>query len=476
MYTYREYIENSVSKKPDKVCLLDEERTYTYKQVLLSTNGYINQLSKAGLNEDSTVYLRSTRSVATSLIFLALQAMGIMTAMIDPHDSLKDSEHISISDEEGSYCLYMNGVKTPLNYVESDNVSSPMSDDGDKGTVVILTSGSTGTPKEVLLSQKNIILNSLDTANLGKYRKDDIALEMLPLHHVFALSLFLTGIVLEYAVFFPNDIDIHHLVDCIEKYRITRMNGVPTLYKAIAAAGNNRDLSSLSAGLIGGAPSTQEEVFEIEGLLHMTLLPVYGMSECIGISCASYLDNDEIRTSGVGKCYSLNTIRLIDSEGHDVPKRAEGEIIVKSPFMCKGYLNAELPLFEGYLRTGDLGYFDENDVLHISGRVKDLIISNGNNISAVKIENAIKRIKGVVDCAVFGIKDEKKGEVPCAVIVGSRLTKDCIFKSIEGLNKNEYPTKMYLVDSLPMTSSHKIDKKIIKGAVESLELEDKLIA
>ena len=322
---------------------------------------------------------------------------------------------------------------------------------------IIFTSGSTGKNKAVVLSEWNLISNLIDSAPLGYYSRDDIALGALPLTHVFGLALLTGALVLEYSIYFPEMISVPGLLDCIEREGITRMNGVPSLYLAMADESEGRDLRSLRAGFIGGGPVTREQFAYIEEKLGMTLISVYGMSECIGISCASYQDPRDVRASGVGPVYPMNRVRILDECGQEVPTGKEGEILVNGPMRMLGYYGSPLTK-EEFFPTGDLGYLDETGVLHLSGRKKEVIIRKGNNLSPLRIEEAFLSLPGIRTCVVVGLPDEKEGEIPAAMIVG---TYD---ESALGnlLHKNELPAFVLPVESIPLTASGKPDKPKIK--------------
>jgi fatty-acyl-CoA synthase len=273
----------------------------------------------------------------------------------------------------------------------------------------------------------------------------------------------LAGIaVLEYSIFFPAQTGLEAILRCIQAERITRMNGVPSLYLAMAERAGDYDLSSLRAGLIAGGPVTEAQFLHIEETLHMTLISVYGMSECIGITCSSWRDPQAVRAAGVGPAYPMNTLRLVDADGNPVPQGREGEICVRSPMRMLGYYGKPLDP-EEFFPTGDLGWLDETGVLHLSGRKKDIIIRNGNNLSPRRIEDALLGLPGVKAAAVVGLPHPLQGEVPCAMIVGRAEPADLA----PLLHKNELPEAILSVEALPLTASGKPDKPQIREVLRT---------
>jgi len=467
------YLCDFAAQRPDDNLYMDEQRTLTVSEVLWLVNGLGNYFTQKGIKKGDIAALRATKSINATLYLLALNAMGAQVWLIDPHNSVFDRKEpvfyitnetefsAALSGNEEFY-LYINGEKLPIPEIFADKAEFELLTDSKIPTMLIFTSGSTGDSKGVYLSQYAFINNGLDTAALGDYRLDDVALCMIPIHHVFALALLICGITLQYSVFFPDNVDVRHLIECIDKYKITRINAVPALYKGFVILKGDASLETLRVGLIGGAPSTEDEIIEIEDKLHMKLLPVYGMSECIGISCTSIDMDNHSRLTGVGHVYSMNEVILVDPEGNRISEKGvEGEIRVKSPALASGYLNGPLDMEDGFLKTGDVGYFDEADILHVSGRIKDIIICNGLNISAIKVQKAIETLEGVSECAVLGVHDFIRGEIPCAFISGSaRYTEDEIFEKLNGrILKFERPRMVVWLDELPKLSTGKIDRK-----------------
>lgn len=326
---------------------------------------------------------------------------------------------------------------------------------------LIFTSGSTGKRKAVVLSESNLVNNLIDSAPLGLYSPDDIALGARPIDHVFGLVLLCGAAVLQYALYFPENTAVPTLLAAIEKERITRMNGVPSLYLALCEQKDGYDLSSLRAGFIGGSVSTEQQIVEIESALGITLVPVYGMSECIGIACQDGHAEQKTRVQGVGRFYDMNDGAILDGNGEPVPQGAEGEICVKGPMRMLGYYGQPMDKDE-YLHTGDLGYLDENRVLHLTGRIKDIIIRNGYNLSPCRIENALLSLPNVSAAAVVGIPDGRQGEVPAAMVVGTGTEEALLSGLVPLLRKNELPAAIRFVDALPLTGSGKPDKTRIR--------------
>ena len=483
-----EYFEEYAAQCPDKRFLFDEGRCYTVEGAYREAAAIGNRLYAYGIKAGSAVALRCTRSLDTCLIYLALQMMGAVALLTDPHQSAEGflsgagaQAELLITNERAGYDISANGNwevsgHGPLEISYPARVEKrvfPAAKDLHAPATVVFTSGSTGKGKGVMLSQYNLVNHIRNFSASGCYLETDVSAELLPVHHVFGLAVLLMGLIKRYCILFPKAVDIKYVAECIEAHRITRLDGVPSFALALAEHHKNTNFcaDSLRVGVLGGAPSTKEQFEFIEQELGIQLLPVYGQSECIGITGANETQSESVRSSTVGKFLPMNEGFILDESSREVPLGEEGEICVRSPAVMLGYLDDEEATREaideeGRLHTGDLGWLDKDGNLHISGRKKDIIIRNGNNIPAGKIEEALHTLEAVSQAAVVGVRHKEWGEVPCALVVlknGHTMMEEQIKKALEFcLGKNEMPEIILFAQTLPLTSSGKPDKQRIK--------------
>lgn len=463
--TLLSYLNTLADREPGR-CLLGSENGWL---TVIKVQHAIERLGRAfaslGLKPGDLAALCTERCVETALAIFALRAAGVVTVLCSPKQTIEETLsaceaeialRARIERSAGGFSVQISGQRHFVSLNENADAALPECSPFDPA-FVIFTSGSTGKSKAVVLCENNLISNLLDSEPLGAYFDDDIALGALPLEHVFGLVLLCGIAVLGYSIYFPEKNDVLSLLQCIEKEHITRMNGVPSLYLALAERSKDYDLSSLRAGFVGGGPVTPSQFADIEQALGMTLISVYGMSECIGISCASWRDPQSERACGVGPVYPMNEVRIIRPDGSEIESGQLGEISVRGAMRMLGYFGNPLPP-EDFFPTGDLGYLDETAVLHLSGRKKEIIIRNGNNLSPRRIEGALLSLPGVSAAAVVGLPDDKEGEVPCAMVVGE--ADETALHAL--LHKNEWPAGILFVDALPLTGSGKPDKQKIR--------------
>lgn len=476
------YLMEYARECPDKKLLGSRDGWLSVSRVLSLVDASAGALVHLGIGRGDMVALRASRSLETVLIMLALSAIGAVAVLTSPHKPVElflsgcaDSISVKaiISNEwssrdiwDGSSQIFMDAAtrkKTPFDPFRLPYDALPAQDvDPHAPAYIIFTSGSTGKSKAVMLSQYNLVNNLVDSHPLGYYDESDIALGALPLEHVFGLVLLAGTIVLRYAIYLTPGSGIPVILTAIETQGVTRMNGVPSLYLTMVDQKAGHDLHTLRVGFIGGGPCTPEQFCHIEKELDMTLIPVYGMSECIGISCASFRDTQAVRSRGVGPFYSMNTGKILLEDGTEAAPGQEGEICVDGPARMVGYYGDTAPR-KPLLHTGDLGFVDEMGILHISGRKKDIVIRNGVNLSPLRIEQALLSIPGIADAAVVGLSDNKAGELPWAMVVCDDPAPADILEALQPLlPKNELPAGIMQVNTLPRTTSGKPDKPRIR--------------
>lgn len=484
-----EYFQGYSEECSDSRFLFDEQRSYTVEETFHEAIAIGNRLHDCGVKEGSLVGLRSTRSLDAYLIYLALQFMGATVILTDPHQNAEDfvrdtgiaiATDVIVTNERASEGLAANGNweiighgaleigyparREKRQFAVGKNLKAP--------STIVFTSGSTGKSKGSMLSQEALLQYAEDSIVYDWHLPDDIAIVTLPTQHGFALCLLIAAFVARYALFFPKDMHVEYVLDCIERYQITRMNGVPSFFYVMARVNEaqNKNVKSLRTGFVAGAPIIPEQHRYVEQVLGMTLHPLYGMSEGISISCTSPLDSAETRATTVGK-FHRNAGCIVDADGNELPNGLEGEICFSGSALMCGYYGDEKAtkqVFDekGRFHTGDLGYIDEKGYLHISGRKKDIIIRNGVNLSPAKIEAAIRSVSQVEDAVVVGVRHEMLGEAPCALVVvkkGISITPEELrVILLQRMPKNEVPLTILFAKEIPLNKIGKPDKQEIK--------------
>lgn len=342
---------------------------------------------------------------------------------------------------------------------------------------LLFTSGSSGKPKGVLQSHIGLRVNSDGVIQHTGLSADDRLLHTMPLHHTNGVNnqLFaplLAGSVVVLAERFKAQ-DMPALM---ELHQPTIITGVPTMYSRMLAFDfPPAALASLRLARCGSAPITEELHRRVEEKLGVPLAVSYGLSEA---TCTSTMNPPLARRVGsVGTVLAGQRVFLADQNGAELKgPLEEGEICIGGPSLMLGYLTekaAGTPEDPGsLLRTGDLGRFDQDGYLYITGRIKDVIIRGGENLSPNLIEGVLAKVPGVRACCVVGKPDADLGEVPCAFVVrtpdvsGRELTEQQLGAAVLGeLSRIHSPVSYYYVDSLPENSVGKVDRKMLKAVL-----------
>jgi malonyl-CoA/methylmalonyl-CoA synthetase len=336
--------------------------------------------------------------------------------------------------------------------------------------LLLFTSGSTGRPKGVLLTHGNIINNATGVIAHTGLSADDRLLHVMPLHHTNALNNqlfapFLCGA----TVIFAGRFKAEEMPKLMHDHRPTIITGVPTIYaRLLSQTFSEQSLSGLRLARCGSAPITVDLHEQIEAKLGCALIVSYGLSEA---TCTSTLNPPSRRKIGtVGTVLAGQQVTLLGPDGQHVAPGQEGEVCIGGASVMACYVGAEpgtmdRTIHNGWLRTGDLGRFDSEGYLAITGRIKEVIIRGGENLSPVLIENAIASHPGVAACCVVGKADADLGEVPVAFVIRSAgsqpMPEEIIARVAQRLSRIYQPHEVHFVESLPENSVGKIDRKAV---------------
>lgn len=353
-------------------------------------------------------------------------------------------------------------------------------------TNIQFTSGTTGLPKGAILTHYNILNNAYLVCKNLEYSEKDRVLVQVPLYHCFGTVLGNLGCIAHGStIVFPNGIfDPIKSIETIEKEKISSLYGVPTMFLEILNNQQklNKNLSSLKKGIMAGSVCPKYLMDRCINELGMTdLTIVYGMTE---LSPATHQvtihDSFEKKTTTVGALLPHCISKIVDEEGNIVKRNVNGEICSKSFGLMLGYLNDEKATNDaidedGFMKTGDLGFIDDDGYLHIIGRKKDTIIRGGENISSKELEDYIGTHPMIDDVQVIAVKDPRLGDEICAWVkvkeqYKGKINKDGIISYCKNqIAHYKIPRYIRFVDSFPMTITGKPQKFIMR------EISNKII-
>ncbi len=351
--------------------------------------------------------------------------------------------------------------------------------------VILFTSGTTSASKGVLTTHFSRVNTALSHIRALRATEEDVFCVAIPIFHCFSLTAnVLSALFSGACLFFPENRRTRTLFTAIERDKITVLHAVPTLFSAMLARNHSEDfdLSSLRTGVIGGSIYTPAFFEEVSTALGYRLLSSLGQTEATaGYTFCDYDDPLPIRAGSVGRFieHTEGMIRSV-ATGEALPVGETGEICMRGFSVMQGYVGdpeatAAALLPDGWLRTGDMGFMDELGCLHITGRLKELIIRGGENISPGEIETLFEGDGRLREVKAVAVPDVHYGEEICLCAVpasGARVDAEELRRRVaDHLAYFKVPKYVLFMDELPKTSSGKLALgKLREAAKERLGL------
>ncbi|MGQ0434797.1 MAG: AMP-binding protein [Microthrixaceae bacterium] len=335
------------------------------------------------------------------------------------------------------------------------------------------TSGTTADPKGAQHTDRTILASALGmNACLGVTDADKNAV-VFPFTHIGGIGWLFSALAVGFPTVYIERFDPARTTALIKEHDVTMAGaGTPFHMAYLAAQRANSDerlFPNVRVYCGGGAPKPPQLHYDIKAEMGgVGIVSGYGLTEAPIIAMGTIHDTDEQLANTEGKATPGVQLRAVTLEGKEAGIGEEGEIRAKAPQMMKGYLDASLEAEafddDGWFRTGDLGRIDAEGMVTITGRVKDIIIRNMENISAKEVEDILFRSPDIADVAVIGVPDPKTGERVCAVVVPADPADPITFDEMvawcraEGLMTQKLPERLELVDALPRNPTGKVLK------------------
>ena len=508
------------AKFPERTALISEYQQYraNYSEFLAQVEQVAKALMAHGIRRGDRVGIWSPNRYEWVLVQYATALMGAIMVNINPGYKLsglryaleqsridlliasshfRKTDYIKMLDELRPDCLYpKQTVIIDRDWATFLSSASQVSDarlaereaslQFDDPVNIQYTSGTTGYPKGATLSHHNILNNGFFIGERLKYTEKDIVCLPVPFYHCFGMVLGNMAIVTHGAcIVIPGEFfDPEQVLQTVENERCTSLYGVPTMFIAELDLPDfaKYNLKSLRTGIMAGAPCPIDTMRKVQSLMNMTEICVcYGMTETSPVSTESCTDDPlELRVTTVGTVHPHVEIKIIDPEsGAIVPRGTAGELCTRGYSVMLGYWDnpedTKAIIDETrWLHSGDIAVMDENGYVSIVGRIKDLIIRGGENISPKEIEDFLIVHEGVSDVQVIGVYSEKYGEEVMAWIKprpGYNVSAESLHTYCKGrIATFKIPRYWKFVDAFPMTVTGKI-RKIEMREISELGLD-----
>ncbi|WP_328844215.1 o-succinylbenzoate--CoA ligase [Streptomyces sp. NBC_00258] len=479
-------------KTPHRTALIHGDTTVTYAGLYERTTRLAHALRACGVRRgDRIAYLGPNHPSYLETLFAA----GTLGAVFVPLNTRLAGPEIAyqLTDSGAKALVYgpsfaglvagLPGNSDVRTYVEVgaeyDQLLGAASDEAidepvtaDDTCIIMYTSGTTGRPKGAMLTHGNLTWNAVNVLVDQDVIADERALVSAPLFHTAGLNMLTLPVLLKGGTcVLVEAFDPEATFDLIERHRITFMFGVPTMFEHVARHPRwaDADLSSLRMLSCGGSPVPTPLIaaYQERGL---TFLQGYGMTEASPGVLFLDAEHAVTKAGSAGVPHFFSDVRVVRPDLTPAETGETGEVVVRGPHVMPGYWG--LPdetaavFHDGWFRSGDAARIDEDGYVTIVDRIKDMIISGGENIYPAEIEDQLLAHPDIVECAVIGVPDEKWGEVPRAVVVPREdvaLDPDEVLASLAGrLAKYKIPKSVVLADELPRTASGKLLKSRVR--------------
>lgn len=466
---------------------------YTFKAMNERVNQFASYLAEKGIKAGERIALICKNNEDFITAFFAAAKLGIITVPINWRLQTKEVEYILsncdpsllIYDQEFTQMCQQLAVKHSISTLEAggefeeaiEQLSSAepvFQTENDDPILIMYTSGTTGKPKGALITHTNLFSASVGMSHVIDWWFGDRFLSVAPFFHIGGFAPIITNVHTGSTSVLVPDFDPVAAWNIIQEEKITTMMSVPAMLQFMLQTLNKEkhDYSSLHNITCGASP-VPEKLIHAYDQLGIQVQQVYGITEYTGAVSFWKKSMDETKADSMGKVVFHGSVKIVDPETRqELSPNEVGEIVCSGPQVFKGYWKNEEAtkevLSHSEYASGDLGKIDEDGFLYVIDRLKDMIISGGENIYSSELETVIGEHSGVAEVAVIGKPDAKWGEIPKAFIVkkpDAQLTEDDIYQWCrENLAAYKCVKEVEFIDQLPRNAVGKILKNVLKTA------------
>jgi long-chain acyl-CoA synthetase len=437
------YLDDSVKKYKNAPFLRYYDETISYAEFGRRVDILASALKKRGFARGDFIHVLVQNRPETLISYFAIQKIGAVAGPINGwwkaaeveyllNDSkgrglIIEDQYLPILEEIRPNCrdleivIAMGAPPSPdytdFSALMEGTEPTPLESDisPEDLAFIFYTSGTTGNPKGVLLTHKNAIADVNGITEALSLEEGQTILIFLPLFHVNAMFTTVFGLGIGQQVVLRKGFSASEFWEVVDKYKVNFWSAVPAVYQILLTDPGRQkyDLSSLQFGICGAAPLTKDTMTRFQDTFNIPIVEGYGLTEA---TCVSTINpRDGVRKVGsIGLPIPGQEVKIVDEDGNELPPNQPGEIAIGGDVVMKGYFNrpeetAEA-IVDGFLRTGDIAYKDEDGYIFIVDRKKDMIIRGGENIYPKEIDNLLATHPKITEAATIGVPDETMGE------------------------------------------------------------------
>ncbi|WP_239254245.1 o-succinylbenzoate--CoA ligase [Listeria ilorinensis] len=472
------WLEKRARLSGEKTALVFKEKRISFAALYQDADLAARQLYKLGICEQTRVALLGKNTVEMVTVIHALQLLGAIAVFLNPRLSreemayqvgqsratflLYDAEYTALSEgQEVSRCSFAEMAELPA----SSERPIPTLFETDVCSVMY-TSGTTGRPKGVMQTYRNHFFSSAGSMlNFGLEPEQDAWLCVVPIFHISGLSILMRSVIYGIPIYLEEKFEPMRVVSLLESGQITHISVVMAMVKRLLDISEGTFHDRLKIMLLGGSAAPKELVKTCLER-NIPLVQSFGMTETASQVVTLQKEKALQKIGSSGQALFPMEIRICQN-GEVLESFVLGEIELMGPNITPGYLDdpeaTEAAMHDGWFKTGDIGYLDDEGYLYVSDRRKDLIISGGENIYPTEIEHLLLSVEGISEVAVVGRKDAEWGEVPIAFYVGEALDQKKLVDYLrDRMAHFKVPKAFYQRENLPKTASGKIQRHLLK--------------
>ncbi|MBN1571168.1 MAG: AMP-binding protein [Acidobacteria bacterium] len=488
---------NAAIYYPDKTALVFGSKSYTYAEMHRIIDRVAGYLLHLGISREDRISIYMPNRPEWIMFYYGIARIGAIAVCV-PGAFKKDEVAGVVADSRSSILITSEDLRSQIPapeaipsireiiIVEQDEsfqsilrgedvfkIQKNIQTTGDNAMSILYTGGTTGTPKGAMLTHRNLLYSAQNVAYHERMVPDDVGICFLPLNHVFAQCHIMHTYFSNCGtlVLFPG-FDMDKVVSAVIEHKITRFYAVPTIFiRFLNNPESRKQLKSINYVFSGGTSMPAEIVRQWVDAFGIPIHEAYGMTEAASIVTFNHRFRHKIGSIGIPA--GIIELKVVDSNDNEMKQGEQGEIIIRGPNIMKGYFGqpeeTAMALRNGWFHSGDVGVFDPEGYLYIVDRIKDIIITGGENVYPKEVEDLLHQHKAVNECGVVGLPHPEYGEAVTAfVTLKPNITaeeQDLIAFCKERMARYKVPKAIRFVKDLPKTPQGKILRRELRKFV-----------